>query len=90
MDKNKKIKAIVKTIEVIDVFSIGETGLDSPIYNIFGKDHIQLIEYISFDGVVIATYVHETVVSDDKFVAYKDLSDELLDEVYNIICNDLK
>jgi len=56
----------------------------SPVYNTFGKDHIQLVERFNRNSVTIVSYIHETEV-DEFDVDYDQLSEELLYDIYDIL-----
>lgn len=57
---------------------------DSPVYNTFGKDHIQLVERFNRNSVTIVSYIHETEV-DEFDVDYDQLSEELLYDIYDTL-----
>lgn len=56
----------------------------SPVYNSFGKDHIQLVERFNSNSVTIVSYIHETEV-DEFEVDYDQLSENLLYDIYDAL-----
>lgn len=85
MEKQKYISEIKSIIDKWGSVTSKEQELEaSPVYNTFGKDHIQLVERFNRNSVTIVSYIHETEV-DEFDVDYDQLSEELLYDIYDIL-----
>lgn len=81
----EKIDYIKKVLSDWGMTSTADLELDSsPMYNSIGSNHVMLIEEFTQDYVRVVEYVHENIV-DEWELSYEELSDELIDEIYNII-----
>jgi hypothetical protein len=85
MEREQFISEIKSIIDKWGGVTTCEMELDaSPVYNSFGKDHIQLVERFNRNSVTIVTYIHETEV-DEFDVDYDQLSEELLYDIYDTL-----
>jgi hypothetical protein len=85
MEKQQYITKIKSIIDKWGGVTTCEMELDtSPVYNTFGKDHIQLVERFNRNSVTIVSYIHENEV-DDFDVDYDQLSEELLYDIYDTL-----
>jgi hypothetical protein len=88
-DKEQKIKEIKMIIAEWGVVSIGELTFceSSPCISSIGngKDNVsQLVEEFRLDYVQALTFIDEQELRED-FINYEDLSNELIDEIYEIM-----
>jgi hypothetical protein len=85
MTKEQFISEIKSIIDKWGSVTSKEQELEaSPVYNTFGKDHIQLVERFNRNSVTIVSYIHETEV-DEFDVDYDQLSEELLYDIYDAL-----
>ena len=85
MEREQFISEIKSIIDKWGGITTCEMELDtSPVYNTFGKDHIQLVERFNCNSVTIVSYIHETEV-DEFDVDYDQLSENLLYDIYDIL-----
>ena len=85
MTKEQYISEIKSIIDKWGGTTACELELEaSPVYNTFGKDHIQLVERFNRNSVTIVSYIHETEV-DEFEVDYDQLSENLLYDIYDIL-----
>ena len=81
MNELNNIKRIINTFGSFSVSDIESTS--SPVVNTMGKDVSQLAERFYNDGVDVITYIHSTVTDED-FVEYENLSDDVIKEINNL------
>ena len=85
MTKEQYISDIKSIIDKWGSVTSREQELEaSPVYNTFGKDHIQLVERFNRNSVTIVSYIHEIEV-DEFDVDYDQLSENLLYDIYDIL-----
>ena len=84
--KLEKIRNIKRIINTYGGFHISELdGEGSPVIKTMGKDHTLLAEEFN-EQVTAITYVHEVETNED-YIDYEDLSDDLIDQI-NVIAED--
>jgi len=85
MTKEQYISDIKSIIDKWGSVTSREQELEaSPVYNTFGKDHIQLVERFNRNSVTIVSYIHEIEV-DEFDVDYDQLSENLLYDIYDVL-----
>jgi len=88
MGKNEKIARIKEIIGELGSTSTYELELDcSPCINSIGNGRnnvSQLIERFYYDKVTAVTY-HDELELGEEDIPYEDLSDDLIDEIFEII-----
>jgi len=88
MNKEEKIARIKSIIADWGSTNTAELDLDcSPCISSAGTNRMNvstLVERFNLDDVEIITYNNETEIAND-FIPYEDLSEEVIDEVFEII-----
>ena len=83
--KNDQISEINRIIREWGAISCGELLLDcSPCVASIGDNIVQLAERFNDNGITAITYVYDREV-DECEIPYDNLSEEIVDEIYNII-----
>lgn len=85
MTREQKIDFIKSKIKKYGDISVGEMELDSsPCINSMGH-YVHLVEYFGIDAV--GTEICDTQADIEEYspdIAYIDLEDEIIDEIYNV------
>lgn len=86
-ERQSKIDRIKEILGIWGMTTTSELELESsPVYYTISNDVCALIEVFTQDCVRVLTYNDEIVI-DENDVSYEDLSNELIDEIYDIIEN---
>ena len=90
IDESEKTSKINRIKEILGIWGMTTTAdlelESSPSYFIISNDVCALVEEFTQDYVRVITY-NDDIQIDENDVPYEDLSDELIDEIYDIIEN---
>jgi hypothetical protein len=84
-EQNEKINHIKKVLNTWGITTSSELELSSsPVYNNLTGKICTLVENFNLDGVGVVTYDDDIDIYEYD-IPYEDLSDDLIDEIYEII-----